>query len=85
MLKRNGKNIETLGSDIIKGKMRERRLSSKDICCLLKEHFSVVLTEKSFNNKISRGRYTSLFFFQCMYVMEITILELNLKGKKNEK
>ena len=85
MFKGNSKSIETLGSDIIKGKMRERRLSSRDMCCLLKENFSIELTEKSFNNKISRGRYTSLFFFQCISVMEITILELNLKGKSKWK
>ena len=82
MLKEKNNNLKTLGSDIIKGKMRERRLSSKEMCRLLKDNFSIALTEKSFNNKISRGKYTSLFFFQCMHIMDIVIIELNFKGKK---
>lgn len=82
-------NIEAYASNKLRGEMRERKVTTKVICKLLKETFDISLNEQSFNNKITRAGFSSTFFFQCMYVLDIRLINfdidsININKKKDK-
>jgi len=80
-------DIETYASNKLRGEMRERKVTTKDICKLLKDTFNISLNPQSFNNKIARAGFSSTFFFQCMYVLDIKLINFNIDNidiKKKE-
>lgn len=64
-------DINEYASNKLRAEMRERKVTTKNICNLLQKVFDIKLNEQSFNNKISRANFSVNFFFQCMYVLDI--------------
>ena len=52
-------------SDIIKSKMKLKRVKSKELAERLKE-YGEELTDLSLNNKLKRDGFNTTFFFNCM-------------------
>ncbi|NOQ32480.1 MAG: hypothetical protein GQ570_15340 [Helicobacteraceae bacterium] len=80
-------DIEVYASNKLRGEMREKKITTKIMCKLLKDTFDVSLKEQSFNNKIDRAGFSSTFFFQCMYVLDIRLINFdidNIDIKKKE-
>lgn len=50
---------------ILKGELKRRNLSYADLAERLKA-IGVKDNERNISNKISRGTFTAVFFFQCM-------------------
>lgn len=71
-------DIEAYASNKLRGEMREKKVTSKTMCKLLKKTFDISLTEQSFNNKINRAGFSSTFFFQCMYVLDIRLINFDI-------
>jgi len=71
-------DIDAYASNKLRGEMRERKVTSKTMCKLLKKTFDISLTEQSFNNKINRAGFSSTFFFQCMYVLDIRLINFDI-------
>lgn len=79
--------IEECASNKIRGEMRSRKITTEDICTRLKETFDISLNIQSFNNKISRGGFSAMFFFQCMYVLDVKLISFDksdIEIKKKE-
>jgi len=68
-------NIEALPKSIIKSELKRKDLHVKDLVALLKS-FDEHLTESSFNNKMSRGGFSAVFFMKCMKALEIKTLKI---------
>ena len=68
-------NIEALPKSIIKSELKRKDLHVKDLVSLLKS-FDEHLTESSFNNKMSRGGFSAVFFMKCMKALEIKTLKI---------
>jgi len=60
-------------SDIIKSKMKLKRVKSKELAERLKA-YGEELTDLSLNNKLKRDGFNATFFFNCMMALEITVL-----------
>lgn len=69
--------IGEYASSKIRGEMRSRKVTTEDICARLRETFDVSLNIQSFNNKISRGGFSAMFFFQCMYVLDVKLVSFD--------
>lgn len=81
--------IGECASSKIRGEMRSRKVTTEDICIRLKETFDVSLNIQSFNNKISRGGFSAMFFFQCMHVLDVKLISFDkndifVEGKKDK-
>ncbi len=70
--------MKTLASGKIRGKMKEKRVTSKIICDLLRKDFEVSLSDKAFNNKLSNATFSATFFFQCMYVLGVKFIDFDI-------
>jgi len=68
-------SIENLPKNIIKSEMKRKNVSSKEMCDLLKKE-SERLVETSFNNKLSRGGFSAVFFIKCMKVLKVKEIKL---------
>ncbi|WP_366141095.1 DUF6471 domain-containing protein [Sulfuricurvum sp.] len=81
--------LNDYASNKLRAVMRERRVTTKKICELLKKTFNISLNEQSFNNKISRANFSANFFFQCMYVLDVMHINFDTNnieiGVNNEK
>ena len=75
ILQRVMMNIEALPKSIIKSELKRKDLHVKDLVALLKS-FDEHLTESSFNNKMSRGGFSAVFFMKCMKALEIKTLKI---------
>ena len=73
-------NIEAYASNKLRGEMRERKVTTKVMCELLKNTFDISLNEQSFNNKINRAGFSSTFFFQCMYVLNARLINFDMNN-----
>lgn len=62
-------SIENLPRNIIKAEMKRKGVSVKEMCHLLEKE-GETLIETSFNNKLSRGSFSAVFFFKCMKAMD---------------
>lgn len=78
-------DINSYASSKLRGEMRERKVTTKDICKKLKETFGVSLNEQSFNNKINRANFNVTFFFQCMYVLNVRLINFDIDNIKIKK
>lgn len=67
--------IEELPKSIIKSELKRKGLHVKDLVELLKP-LGEQLTESSFNNKMSRGGFSAVFFMKCMRALEIKTLKI---------
>jgi hypothetical protein len=68
-------NIEDLPKNIIKSELKRRGLKVKDLVETL-EQYDEQLSELSFNNKMSRGGFSAVFFFKCMKALDIKTLRI---------
>lgn len=71
----NLENIEDLPKRLIKSELHRRGMKVKDLVELLKP-YGEDLTEVSFNNKMSRGGFSAVFFLKCMRVLKVKRLEI---------
>jgi len=67
--------LEDLPKNIIKSELKRKGLKVKDLIGLLKE-YGEDLTELAFNNKMSRGGFSAVFFFKCMKALEVNVVRL---------
>ena len=67
--------IEDLPKNIIKSELKRKGLKVKDLIELLKE-YGEDLTELAFNNKMSRGGFSAVFFVKCMKALEVNVVRL---------
>ena len=67
--------IEDLPKNIVKSELKRKGLKVKDLIGLLKE-YDEDLTELAFNNKMSRGGFSAVFFFKCMKALEVNVVRL---------
>jgi len=68
-------DIEELAKNIIKSELKRKGMQVKDLVMLL-ESFGEELTEASFNNKMSRGGFSAVFFMKCMKALEVKMLKI---------
>lgn len=79
--------MDIYASSKLRSEMREKKVTTKAICKMLKETFEISLNEQSFNNKINRANFAATFFFQCMYVLNVRLINfdidnIEIKSKK---
>lgn len=67
--------VEKLPKNYIRAEMKRRDISVKDIVELLKP-YGENLNVQSFNNKMTRGNFSAVFFFKCMCAMDLNIVRL---------
>jgi len=68
-------DIDDLPKNIIKSELKRKGLKVKDLVEKL-EKYDENLTELSFNNKMSRGSFSAVFFFKCMIALEVEKVEI---------
>ncbi|WP_310438736.1 DUF6471 domain-containing protein [Sulfuricurvum sp.] len=68
-------NFDELPKNLIKSELKRRGLKVKNLVDLLKP-FGEDLTELSFNNKMSRGGFSAVFFLKCMQALEVKDLKV---------
>jgi len=68
-------NIDDLPRNIIKSELKRKGLKVKDLVELLKP-YGEELTELAFNNKMSRGGFSAVFFLKCMKALEVKNIRL---------
>jgi hypothetical protein len=68
-------NIDDFPKNIIKSELKRKGLKVKDLVEKL-EKLDEHLTELSFNNKMSRGNFSAVFFFKCMKALEIKTIKI---------
>lgn len=67
--------IDELPKNLIKSELKRRGLKVKELIALLKP-FGEDLTELSFNNKMSRGGFSAVFFLKCMLALDVRELKI---------
>ncbi len=70
-------NIEDMPKYLIKSELQRRGLKVKDLVEKLKP-YGESLTEKSFNNKMSRGGFSAVFFLKCMKAIGVKNINIEL-------
>jgi len=68
-------NIGDLPKNIIKSELKRKGLKVKDLVELLKP-YEEELTELAFNNKMSRGGFSAVFFLKCLKALEVKNIRL---------
>ena len=68
-------NIDDLPRNIIKSELKRKGLKVRDLVELLKP-YGEELTELAFNNKMSRGGFSAVFFFKCMKALNIKTIKV---------
>jgi len=80
--------IESYARNKIRSEMAQRRITTKQICSLLKDKMYISINEQSFNNKMSRANFSATFFLQCIYVLGIEKISFEINdiriGVENE-
>jgi hypothetical protein len=67
---------QTRVKGILKAELTRRQLSYRDLAQRL-EVMGVKENERNISNKISRGTFTAVFFFQCMEAIGVRTIHLN--------
>ncbi len=67
--------INDLPKNIIKSELKRKGLKVKDLVELLKP-YGEELTEFAFNNKMSRGGFSAVFFLKCLKALEVKNIRL---------
>lgn len=62
---------------VLRAEMARRRISYADLVTLLAE-IEVKESEANLRNKVSRGSFTAAFLFQCLAVMKVATLHLEM-------
>lgn len=70
------KDWQTCVKGILKAELKRRDLSYRDLAEKL-DAIGVKDSERNISNKISRGRFTAVFFVQCMEAIGCDTLHLN--------
>lgn len=73
-------DISVYARNKIRSEMRARGVTSIDMCNMLEEKLGILLLPQSFNNKISRANFTASFFFQCIYVLGVKNMNIEMEG-----
>jgi len=68
-------DIEELPKSIIKSELKRKGLQVRDLVELLKP-LDEELIDSSFNNKMSRGGFSAVFFMKCMKALEVKNLKI---------
>lgn len=68
-------NIDDLPKNIIKSELKRKGLKVKDLVEMLKP-YGENLSELSFNNKMSRGNFSAVFFLKCIKALKTKKIEL---------
>jgi len=76
MAKAKSKDWQALVKGILKGELKRRNLSYADLAQKLGD-IGVKDSERNISNKISRGTFTAVFFFQCMEAIGCHTIHLN--------
>ena len=61
---------------ILKAELARRQLSYKDLVRRL-DSIGIKESERNISNKIARGTFTAIFFFQCMDAIGVRTIHLN--------
>jgi len=69
------KEIEKLPKNFIRAEMKRKDIQVKDMVKLLKP-YGENLNVQSFNNKMTRGNFSAVFFFKCMYALDLNVVRL---------
>ena len=67
--------VKDLPKNIIKAELKRKGLKVKELTKLLK-NYGETLTEASFNNKMSRGGFSAVFFFKCMKALDVNDVKI---------
>lgn len=70
-------NFEDIPKNLIKSELQRRGLKVKDLVEKLKL-YGENLSEKSFNNKMSRGGFNAVFFLKCMKAIGVKSIDIDL-------
>ena len=70
--------LEEYAKNKIRSEMKMRKITTKEICDLLDEKLNIKLKPQSFNNKILRSDFRATFFFQCMYVIGVKSVQVEV-------
>jgi hypothetical protein len=62
---------------VLRAEMARKRISYADLVTLLAE-IDVKESEANLRNKVSRGSFTAAFLFQCLSVMRVSTLHLDM-------
>ena len=68
-------NIDDIPRNIIKSELKRKGLKVRDLVKLLKP-YGEELTELAFNNKMSRGGFSAVFFLKCLKALEVKNIRL---------
>jgi len=68
-------DIEKLPKNYIRAEMKRRDVSVHDMVEKLKA-YNEKLNVQSFNNKMTRGNFSAVFFFKCMCALNLNIVRL---------
>lgn len=68
--------MDNFPKNLIKSELHKRGLKVKDLVEKIKP-YGEELTEKSFNNKMSRGGFSAVFFIKCM--MALGVKNINIE------
>jgi uncharacterized protein DUF6471 len=73
---RTNRDWQALAKGAIRAELARRRLSYKDLSERLAA-MGVKQTERNLSNKIGRGTFSAVFFFQCMEAIGLQNIHLN--------
>lgn len=68
-------SINNLPRNLIKAEMKRKGVSVKEMCALLSSENEEII-ETSFNNKLSRGSFSAIFFIKCMKALKVQEIKL---------
>ncbi|MGE4430597.1 MAG: DUF6471 domain-containing protein [Sphingobium sp.] len=71
------KDWNAYAKGILRAEMTKRQISYADLRALL-AHDGVKETEANLRNKVSRGSFTAAFLLQCLAVMKVANLHLDV-------
>lgn len=69
------RNWEKTARGLLRAEMARQNISYKELSRRL-ETIGVIEKEKQLMNKVARGKFSFVFFLQCMYAMDVDSLWL---------
>jgi hypothetical protein len=73
---RTNRDWQALAKGAIRAELARRQFSYKDLSDRLAA-IGVKETERNLSNKIGRGTFSAVFFFQCMEAIGVNTIHLN--------
>lgn len=68
-------NWSKIAKNMLRAEMVRRDVSYADLADLLAKH-GIEDNEQNLRNKVSRGRFTTVFLIQCMQVLGVEFLQI---------